>query len=221
LKADLVGSYIIPGAVFYYKDEEGEKRELKTAQIFIEVKSVMEDKETAKDIKDIKSLTSIKRDYTLLIVLSIAGLLLAALIVGGIYFYRTKYRKTKEHPLRPAHELAMEELDRLQREGLIAQGVYKQHYFMLSEIFRRYLERRFHFQAIERTTEEILPEILKLKGFDEKLKSDAKKFLHHTDLVKFAKCTPGSQEVEQERQEVVDFINETKEEQVHQSKPSL
>lgn len=221
LKADLVGSYIIPGAVFYYKDENKEKKELKTAQIFIEVKSVIEDKESAKDIKNIKSLAAIKRDYTLLVTLSIAGFLILLLIIGGIYLYRTKYRNSKVSLLRPAHELALEELDRLQREGLIAQGIYKQHYFALSEIFRRYLERRFHFQAVERTTEEILPEILNLKGFDEKVKSDAKKFLHHTDLVKFAKYTPGSQEVEQERQEVVDFINETKEEQVHQSKPSL
>ena len=41
LKADLVGSYIIPGAVFSYVDEKGEKKEITTAQIFIEVKSVI------------------------------------------------------------------------------------------------------------------------------------------------------------------------------------
>lgn len=221
LKADLVGSYIIPGAVFSYKDVNKEKKELKTAQIFIEVKSVIEDKESAKDIKDIKSLAAIIRDYTLLVTLSIAGFLILLLIIGGTYLYRTKYRKSQASLLRPAHELAIEELDHLQKEGLIARGIYKQHYFMLSEIFRRYLERRFHFQAVERTTEEILPEILNLKGFDEKVKSDAKKFLHNTDLVKFAKYTPGSQEVEQEHQEAVDFINETKEVQVHQFKSSL
>ena len=221
LKADLVGSYIIPGAVFSYKDENGEKKELKTAQIFIEVKSVIEDRESAKDIRDIKSLAAIKRDYTLIIGLSVTGLLLLALIIGGIYFYRTKYQKTKVLPLRPAHELALEELDRLQKEGLITRGVYKEHYFKLSEVFRRYLERRFHFQAVEKTTEEILPEILNLKGFDERVKSGAKEFLSHTDLVKFAKYIPVTEEVNREYREAVNFIKETKEKQVLQSKSSL
>ncbi len=214
LRTDLVGSYIIPGAVFSYKDENGEKKELKTAQIFLEVKSVLEDKETAKDIKDIKPIATIKRDYTLLIGFSVAFLLLLVLIIAVIYFYRVKFLKAKEQPLRPAHELALEELDRLQREGLIGRGIYKEHYFKLSEIFRRYLERRFHFQAVEKTTEEILPEIKDLKGFDEHVKSDAEKFLYNTDLVKFAKYTPEKQQIDQEYQETVDFINKTKEEQI-------
>jgi len=136
------------------------------------------------------------------------------LIIAVIYFYRVKFLKAKEQPLRPAHELALEELDRLQREGLIVRGIYKEHYFKLSEIFRRYLERRFHFQAVEKTTEEILPEIKNLKGFDEHVKSDAEKFLYNTDLVKFAKHTPGKQQIDQEYQETVDFINKTKEEQL-------
>ncbi len=217
LKADLVGSYIIPGAVFSYKDEKGEKKELKTAQIFIEVKSVLKDKETAKDIKGIKHLATIKRDYTLFILFSIAFLLLLVLIIAGIYFYRAKFLKSRMLPLKPAHELALEELNRLQREGLIAKGVYKEHYFKLSDIFRRYLERRFRFQAVEKTTEEILPEIKDLKGLDEGVKSSAENFLYSTDIVKFAQHTPDKKEADQEYQETVDFINKTKEEQIRQS----
>lgn len=220
LKADLVGSYIIPGAVFSYTDEKGEKKELKTAQIFIEVKSVIEDKETAKDIRDIKPLAILKRSYTLLIALTIAGLLLLVIILGGIYFYRTRYGKSISPLPRSAHELALEELDRLQKEGLIARGIYKEHYFKVSEIFRRYLEKRFHFQAVEKTTEEILPEILSLKGFEQTVKGRAKTFLHHTDLVKFAKYIPDTEEVDREHQEAVSFINDTKEEEVPKSQSS-
>ena len=64
------------------EDENGKKKELKTAQIFVEVKSVLEDKETAKDIKDIKPIATIKRDYTLLIGFSVAFLLLLVLIIA-------------------------------------------------------------------------------------------------------------------------------------------
>ncbi len=215
LKADIIGSYIIPGAVFSYQDAQGKKTELKTAQIFIEVKTVIEDKEAATDIKDIKPLATIPRDYTLIIGLSLAGLVLLLLIGGGIYFYRTRRGKNTAPPLRPAHEVALEEIDQLRKEELIKKGVYQEHYFRLSEIFRRYLERRFRFQAIEQTTEEILPELNNLKGIDEKVKGNAQQFLHHTDLVKFAKHTPDADEVEHENQEAVNFIHTTKEEPAH------
>ena len=217
LRADVVGSYIIPGAVFTYRDDQGKTKELKTSQIFIEVKSVIEDKDAAKDIKDIKPLSIIPRDYTLLVGLSIVSVVLIALIGGGLYLYRTRYRKVKVPPEIPAHELAFKELDQLKKEDLISRGIYKEHYFKLSEIFRRYLERRFHFQAVEQTTEEILPALLNLKGVDEKEKGTAQQFLHHTDLVKFAKYIPHADEVEHEHQEAINFIHKTKEEPVNQS----
>jgi hypothetical protein len=217
LRADVVGSYIIPGAVFTYKDDQGKTNELKTSQIFIEVKSVIEDKDAAKDIKDIKPLSIIPRDYTLLVGLSIISVALIALIGGGIYLYRVRYRKVTAPPEMPAHELAFKELDQLKKEDFISRGIYKEHYFKLSEIFRRYLERRFHFQAVEQTTEEILPALLNLKNVDETEKGIAQQFLHHTDLVKFAKYVPGADEVEHEHQEAINFINKTKEEPANQS----
>ena len=220
LKADLIGSYIIPGAVFVSYDGQGANKDFKTAQIFIEVKSVIEDKEAATDIKEIKPLATISRNYTLITLFSLAGAALLALILGGIYRYRLKYQKVTFIPPRPAHELAFEELDHLRKEGLIEKGVYKEHYFKFSEIFRRYLERRFRFPAVERTTEELLPALYSLKGFDEKVKSGARALLSQTDLVKFAQYTPTHQEAEHEYQEAVEFINETKEEPVQPSQPA-
>ena len=125
LRADVVGSYIIPGAVFTYRDEQGKTQELKTAQIFIEVKSVIEDTEAATDIKDIKPLAIIPRDYTFIIGLSLALVILIVLIGGGIYIYRTRFRKTMAILSRPAHELALKELEQLRKEDLISKGIYK------------------------------------------------------------------------------------------------
>ncbi len=211
LKADLIGSYIIPGAVFISYDEKGEKNEHKTAQIFIEVKSVIEDKEAATDIKEIKPLETIKRDYTTIALYSLGGAALLGLILGGIFWYRFKYKKATVTPPRPAHVLAFEELEDLRKEGLIEKGIYKEHYFRFSEIFRRYLERRFHFPAVERTTEEILPDISGLTGFEERVRSGARSLLFQADLVKFARHTPTNEQAEQEYRQAVSFINETKE----------
>lgn len=220
LKADLIGSYIIPGAVFLSYDDKGEKKEHKTAQIFIEVKSVIEDKAAATDIKEIKPLETIKRDFTAIALYSLAGVALLALILGGIFWYRFKYKKATVTPPRPAHELAFEELEGLRKEGLIEKGIYKEHYFKFSEIFRRYLERRFHFPAVERTTEEILPAISRLTGCDERVRSEACTLLFQADLVKFARHTPTHQEADQEYRQAVSFINETKEAPLPPSQPA-
>jgi hypothetical protein len=220
LKADLIGSYIIPGAVFLSYDDKGEKKEHKTAQIFIEVTSVIEDKDAATDIKEIKPLEIIKRDYTAIALYSLGGAVLLALISGGIFWYRFKYKKAAAAPPRPAHELAFEELEELRNEGLIDKGIYQEHYFKFSEIFRRYLERRFHFPAVERTTEEILPAISGLTGFEERVRSGARSLLFQADLIKFARHIPSNQEVEQEYQQAVSFINETKEAPLPPSQPA-
>jgi len=220
LKADLIGSYIIPGAVFLSYNDKGEQKEYKTAQIFIEVKSVMDNAAAATDIKEIKPLETIKRDYTAIVFYSLAGAALLALILGGIFWYRFKYKKAAVTPPRPAHALALEELEGLRKEGLIEKGIYQEYYFRFSEIFRRYLERRFHFPAVERTTEEILPVLSGLDGFEDRVRSGARSLILQADLVKFARHVPTNQEAEQEYRHAVSFINETKEAPASPTQPA-
>ena len=170
LKADIVGSYIIPGAVFSYQDAQGKKTELKHGTDLYRGQNGHRGQGGSYRYRDIKPLATIPRDYTLIIGVSLAGLVLLILIGGGIYFYRIRQRKNTAPPARPAHEVALEDIDQLRKEELIKKGVYQEHYFRLSEIFRRYLERRFRFQAIEQTTEEILPALHNFRGIDEETK---------------------------------------------------
>ncbi len=62
-------------------------------------------------------------------------------------------------------------------------------YFRLSAIFRRYLERRFDIDAMEMTTEELLPCLGRLE-FDRENRAGIKKFLTFGDRVKFARVLP-------------------------------
>ena len=58
----------------------------------------------------------------------------------------------------------------------------------ISEIFRRYLEERFLFNALEITTDEILEELkIKIKS---KLFEETSILLNRSDLAKFAKNNP-------------------------------
>ncbi len=212
LQPDIVGSYIIPPFTASYKDSAGEEREVKTAHVFIEVKSVLKDKQdgAVRDIVDIKPLQEVPRLLSPLIMYGISLALLAC-AAGALCFYFYKKKKALPEPYKPAHVYALEELEQLNREQLLERGVVKEYYFRLSEIFRRYIERRFNIPAVERTTEELLPDIFNLNAFGSSIKAETREILRHADLVKFATYCPDRLTTENECRKVVRVIEETKE----------
>ncbi|UCD58962.1 MAG: hypothetical protein JSV16_07605, partial [Candidatus Hydrogenedentota bacterium] len=111
---------------------------------------------------------------------------------------------------RPAHEEALESLERLLGKRLIERGREREFCFEISEIFRRYMQARFGIPALDLTTDEILPRVEKNGIVEENLRLVVREFLTGTDLVKFAKYRPTQEEIE----EIIDhtrlFIDKTK-----------
>jgi len=96
---------------------------------------------------------------------------------------------------RPAHIIALEALDALSEEAQTVRMEVKFYYSRLSEIIRAYLERRYHFTALEMTSDEIRRQIREMDpGYEARLAID--RFLDETDLVKFAAHLPGSGEAD-------------------------
>jgi hypothetical protein len=104
---------------------------------------------------------------------------------------------------RPAHVIALEKLEQLDREHLPEQGLAKAYYFRLSEIVRDYLERRYRFGALEMTSDEIRTHLaaaeVAARGVSHGAAEAAvtaegrravEAFLDETDLVKFADFAP-------------------------------
>ena len=91
---------------------------------------------------------------------------------------------------RPAHVIALEALDRLERDDLPGQGEVMRYYVRLSEVVRAYLERRFGFSALEMTSDEIRSRVAQLALADP-ARLGIDDFLDETDLVKFADFNPG------------------------------
>jgi len=213
LRADLAGSYIVPSMVVAYTDEDGTAKELKTPQIFIQIKSVLTDEkgEKSQDIIDVKPLETVKRNVTPFIIAAGAVIGIAA-IIAVILIYVQKRKKIKQRAQLPAHIIALQELEKLQKEGLIQRGVVREHFFRLSDIFRQYVEDRFAVPAVEQTTQELVPELLKLEDMSIAVKSKAEEFLIHSDLVKFAKHVPGDDEVTESHAKVMTVIEKTKKE---------
>jgi len=211
LQADAAGSYVIESIEVEYAIVDGERERLKTPKIFIEIKSLLAEGEEGEDIRDIKPPLEISHPYrTALAVLAALVALVAALLVGKKLFERWRRRawENKIAP-RPAHEEALEALEKLLAKGLVEKGLAREFCFELSEIFRRYMHARFGVPAIDLTTEEILPRIEENGIFDQALKFLVREFLTGTDLVKFAKHRPTRREADRMIEDTRKFINET------------
>src|SRR3569623_1683368 len=101
--------------------------------------------------------------------------------------------RSRETTPRPAHEIALERLDRLGSYGFLENADNRPFYFAVSEIIRDYLGGRFGFDSLELTTDELLAELQRRAG-PELVLAEIGRWLQACDLVKFAKISPPAQE---------------------------
>ncbi|MEK6645175.1 MAG: BatD family protein [Candidatus Firestonebacteria bacterium] len=211
------GEYKIPALTVEYTDKDGVKKEIKSPEISIFVESVQHTASDTDDIRDIKSPLSIKGKG--LLYATIAILLLIISFVGWNLYQKSLMNKAfwqKTEPTKPAHELAYERFDKLRKMQLIESGKTKEHYIMLSEIIRRYIEDRYNISVLDRTTAELFME-MKKADIDKKHCSFIKEFMDECDLVKFAKYTPEIRKTEEDfsiAQKIVDITKKVVEETV-------
>jgi len=126
-------------------------------------------------------------------------------------------RKVKVEPKRPAHEVALQELERIKEEKAWQKGMQKEYYTDLTEALRNYLQGRFGFNAMEMTSSEIIDKLLEVK--DETALAELRGLFQTSDLVKFAKYVPLINESDANLLHAVQFVNNTKEQVDPNAKP--
>ncbi len=142
-----------------------------------------------------------------------AGVLVALWLLL-VYLRKRKQKpvvEVKEEPKIPAHEIAIEQLEKLRKQKLWQQGKLKAYYVALTEILRIYIEERFKVHALEQTSEELLLN-LRFADIDEASKMKLRQILMLSDLVKFAKEQPIAHENEQSIEFAISFVVNTKKE---------
>ncbi|MDD5556851.1 MAG: hypothetical protein PHN82_06325, partial [bacterium] len=134
----------------------------------------------------------------------------AAVAAAAAVLRRRRRRGPPAAPARPAHEIALEEIARLLAADLPGRGLVREFYASLSDIVRRYIERRFGLNAPDRTTEEFLLEAGAAGGLPERERGLVGDFLARCDLVKFARYGPRAGEIAGAAAAARRFIEETK-----------
>lgn len=128
---------------------------------------------------------------------ALAAIALLSLALGLITVRAMRRPRTILHypPPEPADVLALRALQRLREKGLVEQGAVEPFYVELTAIARRYLENRFGLRAPERTTEEFIREASVSGLLSPAHQALVRDFLEQSDLVKFARFTPGASEM--------------------------
>ncbi len=146
------------------------------------------------------------------------GILGAAGLVLLVLYLNKKFKKTDgfveeliEEIRRPAHIIAIEDLNNLKSKQLWQNGEEKQYHTELTKVMRQYVEDRYEVQALEMTTSQ-LNRSMSEKGIKSGVISRVTDILLIADKVKFAKGKTGPEINERFMDDAFEIVSETKQE---------
>lgn len=212
----LPGEIALPPIKVEYRDPSdpsGKLAQLSTAPIPIKlVTSLTPDVTDIHDLKgpieDLPVPSRWGRLWWLLVALAVA--------VAAYLLYRRLRRKRVDlalpapaPPLPPPELEAEQALRALAQARLLEQGRVKEFYTQLAEIVKRYGGRRFEVAYLERTTAEILWELRKARVGGEWVDALAA-LLEPSDLVKFARVIPESEDSQRMLSQAFRFVDNTR-----------
>lgn len=206
----VTAKFTLPKPVVKYKNsKDKEWSQIEGNQQEIEVKSLLDKSDAHLAIRDIKAPVNLPVKWLKIIFFALAALL----ALGGVLVYRHWRKKRIAEAAafkRPAHEIALEQLQALAGKDYISKGMTKEYFFEISMIVRYYLENRFSLHAPEMTTEEFLAHVRDYSSLAEGHKSLLREFLSSCDMVKFAKYAPSQEEIKAVFDSAKNFIETTK-----------
>jgi len=209
------GELVIPRQTLTVVDTEGRLDRLIVAESSVTIGSLI----AGEPEPDLRPDTGpgepvLEEDYTLLWILGGLGaallVALLTLLARWLLARRRPRRGPPPPPPRPPEEVALEKLEALGRTTMLEEGLHKEFHVLLSEALREYLGARYGFYAMESSTAEILAELE--RGRLERgstLYARIAELLTGTDLVKFAKHVPSTNQSRELLDQVVGVVHAT------------
>jgi hypothetical protein len=189
------GEKEVPAVEVTYLGKAGDVRTARTAALPLKITSLIAN-EPEPALKDAAAPVTVLEENKPLIygAMGLFAAALGALVTWlGVRRLRARVIIRPGPPPRPAHEVALEKLDRLGQYGFLEDADNRPFYFAVSEVIREYLGARFGFDSLELTTDELIDELKRTAG-RELILGEIKGWLAACDLVKFAKVSPSATE---------------------------
>ncbi len=149
----------------------------------------------------------------LVVLLFMATLFLGDRLRKGKPIVRIIRRKKKL----PPHEVAIDEIKRIQADRKWAEEDSKEYYTQLTDTLRTYIRERYGFNAMEMTSSEIIERLVSEN--DETALKELRDIFSTADLVKFAKWSTMINENDANLVAAMEYINQTKVEVDPNAKP--
>jgi len=204
------GDYVIPPIPVVFNLPDSSRKALVSEGVPIKVLSLLGNEGDSLDIKPLKAQYEFKRDLRPYYFWGAIAFLVLIVVVLLIWLrLRRKRKKAGPVDLRPAWEIAFEDLAVLKQKNLPQNENFKQYYFELTDIIRRYYERMYDLNVMDMTTEEFFGAFGKLE-LPEGLFEGMKEFFAHADLVKFAKHIPELELCETDFDQIHDAVEQVR-----------
>ncbi len=207
LRAFAPGEFTTPPLILSLSDSTGQLHDLTAPGASVRVNSVLVEGDT--ELRDIKPQADLP--YHNLLPWLLVGLLCAAALPGFLVWrHRRQVRQElAKRENRLPHEVAFDELKRIEKLDLPAFERYKEHFTLISDCLRLYIERSYQIPILERTTTEVRSS-LKMTGMGSETSQNLLTLLDESDLVKFAKVHPDVESAYQALHSAHLFVEQTK-----------
>ena len=206
LRAFAIGQHTLPPITIKYTGTDGDSGSIQTPTYLFEVRAVKPPSDT--EMKGIKGPWSVPPNWLLYILAA----LLVIVVIGAIIFLYFR-RRAKPMDLQPEalsqrqpHEIAYEQLNRIEGMNWVAQGEMKVYHTEISHVIRQYIAARYHVPALELTTQELLDRL----QHEDVPKELVQHFFTNCDWVKFARYSPTKPAAHERMGEARQIVDETK-----------
>jgi hypothetical protein len=188
------GTFTTPPLPITISDPSGQLSEVLAEPVSLTIATVLVEGDT--ELRDIKPQAELPYMNWLP---WLAGLTVFTLIFSGAFVWWRRNRARLSRVWvdnRLPHEVALDELGRIEELDLPARGRFKEHYTLVSDTIRLYIEKVYQIPVLERTTGEIKAS-LKGSQVSHEVAGLLVNFLDESDLVKFSKFAPDVVSAEQ------------------------
>lgn len=168
--------------------------------------------DSLKDVLPIKPIVQIplsKEELANYLFMSVF-LMLLVLLIFWVYIKYIKKEALfdKNDRVEPPHVVALTQLKKIENDTLWQRGYVKEYYDSISDAIRLYIEKRFGIKALELTTPQIIQNVQHL-GLENAIFQSLKNMLDLSDLAKFAKENPSSENNKECLEEAYRFVQST------------